>query len=200
MTAFARQFRAAADEEPLDLVEAIADDALAQSEIRCEIGRAARLVLLQQPPGDPQGACVEQGPHGLRVGLAMMSRASLAVAAASAARTIESAVDASVVAIADFTTLTVRGLTESLSTPMAANIAAPSGSAAARPHTDTLMPWRFAATTVRSHRASTAGWSGSWSSSSAVLVRSAAIAYCVRSLVPIEKKSHAVPRRRHECH
>ena len=84
---------------------------------------------------------------------------------------------------------TNRALTESLSTPMAASTAAPRGSAAARPHTDTLMPWRRAAATVRSQRASTAGWSASWRLSSDPLVRSAAMAYWVRSFVPIEKKS-----------
>ena len=77
----------------------------------------------------------------------------------------------------------------SSSTPSPVRMSAPTGSPAMPPQTPTHRPAAAAARTVRSTARSTAGWSPSAWGASVGCVRSMASTYCVRSLVPIEKKS-----------
>ena len=63
------------------------------------------------------------------------------------------------------------------------------GSAAETPQTETGMPRDFAASMVVLMSLSTAGFVGWYRRATASLPRSAAMTYCTRSFVPIEKKS-----------
>ena len=73
--------------------------------------------------------------------------------------------------------------------PIPTSAQASSGSAAASPQTPTDLPACRPASAVIAISCSTAGCQGSVRWARSVAIRSAAIVYCVRSLVPIERKS-----------
>src|SRR6266403_993603 len=77
----------------------------------------------------------------------------------------------------------------SSATPSPVRMSAPTGSPAIPPHTPTQRPAGSAARSVRSILLRTAGWSPSACGANVGWVRSMARTYCVRSFVPIEKKS-----------
>ena len=80
-------------------------------------------------------------------------------------------------------------------TPSPTRTQASSGSAAASPHTPTGLPTASPASAANWTSRSTAGCQGSVSWARALAIRSAAIAYWVRSLVPMEKKSTSARKR-----
>ena len=72
--------------------------------------------------------------------------------------------------------------------PMPTSAQASSGSAAASPHTPTGLPTCFPASAVIAISCSTAGCQASVRWARSVAIRSAAIVYCVRSLVPMRQE------------
>ena len=91
-------------------------------------------------------------------------------------------------AIARLTRPSDGALIENSRSPQCSSAAAQRGSPAMSPQRLTLTPCRRPCAAVRPMSSSTAGLSGSASASSAPLLRSQAVTYCVRSLEPIEKK------------
>ena len=81
------------------------------------------------------------------------------------------------------------GTTESSCTPSPMRIGAAVGSDARPPQTATRRPWEIAAPAVRAIRRNTAGCKASNRDASSGCPRSIASVYCVRSFVPMERKS-----------
>ncbi len=117
-------------------------------------------------------------------------RRTLAASGCRSARAARSCASASVNARSTrLTRLRYAGEAESAPTPSPTSSGVTRGSAASSPQTLTGNPWRAPASAVRAMSARTAGCSSRKRSETRSLPRSTASVNCVRSFVPIEKKS-----------
>src|SRR5664280_1419297 len=143
-----------------------------------------------QPGPDQIGGAYNASSTSGSTNFSTAARAPAASCAFLAAAAMASHVSISVRDNANRTAGTPAGAIDRLLMPRPTSTSASSGSRAASPHTPTGLPTAFPAAPAAAIRSSTAGCQGSSNSASSPAIRSVAIAYCVRSLVPMVSTVH----------